>query len=306
MTIQSEIQALKCADCARSDSAVSDLQPDSLLPFPADALSGLARRQARHAGRDAAQAAAQRRARLRRRVRRHAALLRGRLGVGGRAGGRADGQEHRRDLPQRRQRRAQLLRARRAPTEFATYQTLRPTIARALGPGTGAAVGTTIMPGTGSTLGFSNKLVSGTAGRPERRRLRLRHALRRRHGRRRAPISRSSRRPTTTRPTARTSRAATTGSPVRSRSCRPGWLGRWLDAYGSTSNPLQAVSLDSNLSKQIRSSKAPVCALEGLQGVGFSVPGRDRRRQQRGRQARRPCRSARATTRSAARAACGA
>src|SRR4029079_19297962 len=40
MTIQSEIQALKCADCARSDSAVSDLQPDSLLPFPADALSG--------------------------------------------------------------------------------------------------------------------------------------------------------------------------------------------------------------------------------------------------------------------------
>ena len=40
MTIQSEIQALKCADCARSDSAVSDLRPDSLLPIPADALSG--------------------------------------------------------------------------------------------------------------------------------------------------------------------------------------------------------------------------------------------------------------------------
>ena len=40
MTIQSEIQALKCADCARSDSAVSDLRPDSLLPIPADALAG--------------------------------------------------------------------------------------------------------------------------------------------------------------------------------------------------------------------------------------------------------------------------
>src|SRR4029077_12382517 len=40
MTTQSEIQALKCADCARSDSAVSDLRPDSLLPIPADALSG--------------------------------------------------------------------------------------------------------------------------------------------------------------------------------------------------------------------------------------------------------------------------
>ena len=40
MTTQSEIQALKCADCARSDSAVSDLQPDSLLPFPAEAPPG--------------------------------------------------------------------------------------------------------------------------------------------------------------------------------------------------------------------------------------------------------------------------
>ena len=138
MTIQSEIQALKCADCARSDSAVSDLRPDSLLPIPADALSGWRDGKPGTAGRDAAQAAAQRRARLRGRVRRDAAVVRGRLGVGGRAGGRADGQEHRRDLPERRQRRAQLLRAARARTEYAKYQTLRPTIARVLGPGDGA------------------------------------------------------------------------------------------------------------------------------------------------------------------------
>ncbi|MDX6540177.1 MAG: hypothetical protein QOI71_1787, partial [Gaiellales bacterium] len=52
-----------------------------------------------------------------------------------------------------------------------------------------------------------------------------------------------------------------------------GWLGRWLDNYGSQVNPLQAVSLDSNLSKQIRSATAPVCALEGLKGIGFDVPG---------------------------------
>ena len=111
MTIQSEIQALKCADCARSDSAVSDLQPDSLLPIPADALSGWRDGTPGLGRRHAPQAAAQRRARLRGRVRRDAALVRGGLGVGGGAGGRADAEEHRRDLPQRRQRRPQLLRA---------------------------------------------------------------------------------------------------------------------------------------------------------------------------------------------------
>jgi uncharacterized protein (DUF1501 family) len=51
-----------------------------------------------------------------------------------------------------------------------------------------------------------------------------------------------------------------------------GWLGRWLDNYGSKVNPLQAISLDSNLSKQIRSASAPVCALQNLGGVDFDVP----------------------------------
>jgi hypothetical protein len=40
-----------------------------------------------------------------------------------------------------------------------------------------------------------------------------------------------------------------------------GWLGRWLDLYGSPDNPLQAVSLDSSISKQIRTVKAPVSAV---------------------------------------------
>ena len=91
MTTQSEIQALKCADCARSDSAVSDLQPDSLLPIPADALSGWRDGQAR------APHGVTRRKLLRNGVLGFAAVygatqlvLRGRLGVGGRAGGRAD------------------------------------------------------------------------------------------------------------------------------------------------------------------------------------------------------------------------
>ncbi len=53
-----------------------------------------------------------------------------------------------------------------------------------------------------------------------------------------------------------------------------GWLGRWLDAYGSTANPLQAVSIGSNVSKMIRAARAPVASVpEGLANFGFTVNG---------------------------------
>ncbi|MGI9657718.1 MAG: DUF1501 domain-containing protein [Gaiellaceae bacterium] len=52
-----------------------------------------------------------------------------------------------------------------------------------------------------------------------------------------------------------------------------GWMGRWLDANGSQTNPLQAVTIGSDLSKEIRTASAPVSALQSLQGVGFDVPG---------------------------------
>ena len=162
MTIQSEIQALKCADCARSDSAVSDLKPDSMLPIPADALTGWSDGTTGFGRHHAPQAAAQRRARLRSRVRGDAALVRGGLGIGRRAGRGADAAEHRRRLPQRRQRRPQLLRAARH-REYAKYQSLRPTIARVLGDGTGAHGRHDDHAQTpAATLAFSNKLVSGT------------------------------------------------------------------------------------------------------------------------------------------------
>ena len=53
-----------------------------------------------------------------------------------------------------------------------------------------------------------------------------------------------------------------------------GWLGRWLDLYGSTTNPLQAVSIGSNVSKIIRAARAPVASVpETLANFGFEVAG---------------------------------
>jgi uncharacterized protein (DUF1501 family) len=271
MTIQSEIQALKCADCARSDSAVSDLQPDSLLPIPADALSGW------RDGRPGSDG-----------VTRRKLLRNGVLGFAAVYGatqlsfeevweaavaqaaepmqksivviylnGGNDGLNC--FVPQ-------------TGPEYATYQTLRPTIARALGDGVGGKIGTTVMPGTGATLGFSNKLVSGT-GVDRNGDVMGFDTL---YGDGTGGVGSD----------LAIIPAADYNPPNRSHfesrdywfagalsQLQTGWLGRWLDTYGSQVNPLQAVSLDSSLSKQIRSATAPVCALEGLQGVGFGVPG---------------------------------
>jgi uncharacterized protein (DUF1501 family) len=50
-----------------------------------------------------------------------------------------------------------------------------------------------------------------------------------------------------------------------------GWLGRWIDRVGSPTNPLQAISIDTALSKSIRTSKNPVCAISSLSALGFSM-----------------------------------
>jgi uncharacterized protein (DUF1501 family) len=53
-----------------------------------------------------------------------------------------------------------------------------------------------------------------------------------------------------------------------------GWLGRWLDLYGSSTNPLQAISIGSSLSKQIRTAAAPVCSVPTTFGnFRFDVSG---------------------------------
>src|SRR3954454_19209564 len=54
---------------------------------------------------------------------------------------------------------------------------------------------------------------------------------------------------------------------------KTGWLGRWIDEYGKPDNPLQAISIDSALSKSIRTSVNPGCAISSLPVNGFKLSG---------------------------------
>ena len=47
-----------------------------------------------------------------------------------------------------------------------------------------------------------------------------------------------------------------------------GWLGRYLDATGTTDNPLQGLSLDGSLSPTLAATKVPVAAIDGA-NYGF-------------------------------------
>jgi uncharacterized protein (DUF1501 family) len=52
-----------------------------------------------------------------------------------------------------------------------------------------------------------------------------------------------------------------------------GWLGRWVDRNGSATNPLQAVSIDQAISKDIRAARNPVSAIPSLGTLGFKMYG---------------------------------
>ena len=54
-----------------------------------------------------------------------------------------------------------------------------------------------------------------------------------------------------------------------------GWLGRWLDRYGSKQNPLQAISIDTALSQSILTASAPVCAISNLTDTSFQLAGQN-------------------------------
>lgn len=258
------ITALHCADCAASDSAALDAVPVDCMPIPTEALAGFPDGVPRMP-----------------RVNRHRFLKNGFLGF------------------------ASVYAASKIPwvtafesavaegavadmnsvvmiflnggndgpntfvpddaTQYTAYAGLRPTIARTQG-GSGPG-GTTPMPGTGGQLAFANvMLANGTLSGIDT----LWGAGDGSAGANLALF------PATDYPNPNfshfTSRDWWFGGMLQKSPT--GWIGRWLDQHGSTTNPLQAVSIGSNVSKIIRAANAPVAAVpETLGNFGFTVGG---------------------------------
>ncbi len=149
------------------------------------------------------------------------------------------------------------------------YQSQRSNIARVLGPSSGSQVGTTVMPGTGASLAFANPGVSGAGNNGD---LKGFDTL---YGDGSGGFgSDLAVFPATdyTPPNLSHFESRDYWFAGALEELQTGWLGRWLDAYGSPSNPLQAITLDSSLSKQIRTASAPVCAIDDLNATSFQIP----------------------------------
>jgi uncharacterized protein (DUF1501 family) len=265
-----EIQALRCADCARSDSQVRDLDPTSFVEIPGEALAGfpdgvprpphgINRRSFLRGGAigfaavysavhlswesiwDAAAA--------------QAATPAGNCLVCIYLNGGHDSLNA--IVPV-------------SSAQFAGYQSARANIARVLGPSNGTHVGTTVMPGTGGTLAFANPLVSGAGNNGDTKGLDTLYGDGSGNvGSDLAIFPAADYTP----PDLSHFESRDYWFAGALEQLQTGWLGRWLDIYGSSTNPLQAVSIDSSLSKQIRSSTAPVCAIDDLSGTAFQISG---------------------------------
>ncbi|MDH3724678.1 MAG: DUF1501 domain-containing protein [Thermoleophilia bacterium] len=260
-------EAVICADCARSDSAALDVEPVDHMPIPIEAINGFEDGVPRVKRHD-----------------RRSFITNGALGMAAVYGaskidwteafeaakaeaaepgsvlvclylnGGFDGMQNFVPI---------------ANPDFGHYSTARPNVGRALGASAANQVGTTVMPGTGGQFGFANVGVSGVGNNEQTvgfdtiwgngsgagADMALWPAVNFFQNSSRSHFD---------------SRdywfRGTTDDETET-----GWLGRWLDLYGSKANPLQAISLSSNLSKQIRTKRAPVSAVRNLNGVEFSV-----------------------------------
>jgi uncharacterized protein (DUF1501 family) len=259
-------EAIRCADCARSDSLVRGLDPVDAMPIPVEAAVGFPDGVPRAKG-----------------LNRRDFLRTGALGVASvYAASRIDWtRAFEAAVAEGAEPGNQLvmiflnggndgLNTIVPLSDFATYSAKRPNLARAQGPSTATQVGSTVMPGTGGASAWANVGVSGVGNNGDTRGFDTLWG----------DGSGGAGSDLAVWPAADYTPANRSHFDSRDywfagalQKMSTGWLGRWLDLYGSTDNPLQAVSLDSSISKQIRSAKAPVSAVTSLTGVEFRVDG---------------------------------
>ncbi len=262
-------EAVRCADCARSDSRVTDLDPVNRMPIPVEAVAGFPDGVPRAKGMD-----------------RRAFLRTGVLGLASvYAASKIDWtRAYEAAVAEAASPANQVvmlylnggndgLNTIVPISDYAAYTAARPNLARAQGPsvaGPGGRVGSTVMPGTGGAHAWANVCVSGAGNNNDARGLDTLWG----------DGSGGPGSDLAVWPAADYTPANRSHFDSRDywfagalQKMATGWLGRWLDLYGSADNPLQAVSIDSSISKQIRASKAPVSAVRSLNGVEFRVNG---------------------------------
>jgi uncharacterized protein (DUF1501 family) len=264
----SEIHALRCADCARSDSAVTDLRPTSRVTIPAEALAGfrdgVPRPPSGHSRRRFLAGSAVGMASIY-----SAAHLTWESIWNAAAAGAAAPAENilvciylnggndglNAIVPA-------------ASDQYSSYVSQRSNIARVLGPSSGGRVGTTIVPGTGGSLAFANPLVSGVGNNGDVKGLDTLYG----------DGTGGSGSDLAIFPAADYTPSDLSHFESRDywfagalEELETGWLGRWLDRYGSADNPLQAISINTDLSKSIRTATAPVCAIADLSSTSFQI-----------------------------------
>jgi uncharacterized protein (DUF1501 family) len=156
------------------------------------------------------------------------------------------------------------------PVDWEAYRVARPEIHRVRGAASGTHIGSTALPGPGgAALAFANVVVSGTDNNGD-----AAYGLDKLFG----------------------NGTGGSGSDLavmpavdakqynlshfdnsdiwfkasNDQNVKTGWLGRWIDRNGNDSNPLQAISIDTALSKAIRTQTNPVCAIPSLPFNGFT------------------------------------
>jgi uncharacterized protein (DUF1501 family) len=260
-------EAIRCADCARSDSRVTDLDPVDRMPIPVEAVAGFPDGVPRARGMD-----------------RRAFLRTGVLGLASvYAASKIDWtRAYEAAVAEAASPANQVvmlylnggndgLNTIVPISDYAAYTAARPNLARAQGPSmAGGTVGSTVMPGTGGAHAWANVCISGAGNNNDTRGFDTLWG----------DGSGGPGSDLAVWPAADYTPANRSHFDSRDywfagalQKMATGWLGRWLDLYGSADNPLQAVSIDSSISKQIRASKAPVSAVRSLNGVEFRVDG---------------------------------